>query len=285
MAKTLTRFLAHLLLGLLLLLWPWSVLQAGEHTPMLPQVYAEGDAVAGWWMSEKLDGVRGYWDGRLLWSKQGKLLQPPRAFVAGLPDFALEGELWGGRGSFERTAAVVRQLQSADWLQLQFAIFDAPTGSGPFSERIEQARRWFQDHPTPYAFVIEQIPVQDQAQLQAELQRVEAAGGEGLMVRNPQAHYAAGRSAEVLKVKSFADAEAVVIEHLPGQGENQGRLGALLVERPDGLRFRLGTGFSAAERLQPPPLGSSVSYKYYGLYPSGIPRFPAFLRLRQDQGM
>lgn len=252
---------------------------------MLPQVYAEGDAVAGWWMSEKLDGVRGYWDGRLLWSKQGKLLQPPRAFVAGLPDFALEGELWGGRGSFERTAAVVRQLQSADWLQLQFAIFDAPTGSGPFSERIEQARRWFQDHPTPYAFVIEQIPLADQAQLQAELQRVEAAGGEGLMVRNPQAHYAAGRSAEVLKVKSFADAEAVVIEHLPGQGENQGRLGALLVERPDGLRFRLGTGFSAAERLQPPPLGSSVSYKYYGLYPSGIPRFPAFLRLRQDQGM
>lgn len=281
MAQTLT----HGLIGLLLLLWPWSLVQAGEHAPMLPQVYAEGDAVAGWWMSEKLDGVRGYWDGRLLWSKQGKLLQPHPDFVAGWPDFALEGELWGGRGSFERTAAVVRQPQSADWLQLRFAIFDVPAGAGPFSERIEGARAWFQDHPTPYAFVIEQVPVENSAQLQAELQRVEAAGGEGLMVRNPQAPYAAGRSAEVLKVKSFADAEAIVIEHLPGQGENQGRLGALLVERPDGLRFKLGTGFSAAQRLQPPPLGSTVSYKYYGLYPSGIPRFPAFLRLRRDQGL
>lgn len=252
---------------------------------MLPQVYADGDAVAGWWMSEKLDGVRGYWDGRLLWSKQGKLLQPHPDFVAGLPEFPLEGELWGGRGSFERTASIVKQPQVAEWLQLRFAIFDVPTGSGPFSERIEVARAWFQDHPTPYTFVIEQVRVENSAQLQAELQRVEAAGGEGLVVRNPQAPYAAGRSAEVLKVKSFDDAEAVVVEHLPGQGENQGRFGALLVERPDGLRFRLGTGFSAAERLDPPPLGSLVSYKYYGLYPSGIPRFPAFLHLRQDQGL
>lgn len=273
------------LITLLLLLWSWSVALAREHAPMLPQVYAEGDAITGWWMSEKLDGVRGYWDGRLLWSKQGKLMQPHPDFVAGLPDFALEGELWGGRGSFELCASVVQQPLSEQWLQLQFAIFDLPAMPGPFSERIEQARRWFKDHPSPHAFVIEQIPVKDQSQLQAELQRVEAAGGEGLIVRNPQSLYAAGRSADLLKVKSFADAEAIVVEHLPGQGENQGRLGALLVERPDGLRFKLGTGFSAAERLEPPPLGSSVSYKYYGLYPSGIPRFPAFLRIRQDQGL
>lgn len=284
MARALSRAVSLPLLALLLWLWPGSLAGATEHAPMLPQVYAEGDAVAGWWLSEKLDGVRGYWDGRLLWSKQGKLLQPPPEFVAGWPDFPLEGELWGGRGSFERTASAVQQPLSPDWLQLQFAIFDRP-GPGPFSERIAQVRAWFQDHPSSYAFVIEQRPLETQAQLQAELARVEAAGGEGLMLRNPQGLYAAGRSAEVLKVKSFADAEAVVVEHLPGQGENQGRLGALLVERPDGLRFKLGTGFSAAERLEPPPIGSLVSYKYYGLYPSGIPKFPAFLRLRRDQGL
>lgn len=284
MAQALTK--AWLLpIALLLVLWPGSVLLATEHEPMLPRVYAEGDGVAGWWLSEKLDGVRGYWDGRLLWSKQGKLLQPHPDFVAGWPDFPLEGELWGGRGSFERTAAVVQQALSTDWRQLRFAIFDLPAAPGPFSQRIEQARRWFTAHPTPYAFVIEQRPLQTQAQLQEELRRVEAAGGEGLIVRNPQAPYAAGRSAEVLKVKSFADAEAVVVEHLPGQGENAGRLGALLVERPDGVRFRLGTGFTAAERLEPPPIGSLVSYKFYGLYPSGLPRFPAFLRIRQDQGL
>jgi DNA ligase 1 len=284
LAQALIRAVSKLLIALLLLLGFGSVALSTEHAPMLPQVYAEGDAVAGWWMSEKLDGVRGYWDGRLLWSKQGKLLQPHPDFVAGWPDFPLEGELWGGRGRFERTATVVQQPLAAEWLELQFAIFDRP-GPGPFGQRIEQARRWFTDHPTPYAFVIEQVAVQTQAQLQAELQRVEAAGGEGLIVRNPQAHYAAGRSAELLKVKSFADAEAVVIEHLPGQGENAGRLGALLVERPDGLRFKLGTGFSAAERLDPPPVGSLVSYKYYGFHSSGLPRFPAFLRIRQDQGL
>jgi DNA ligase 1 len=262
-----------------------SAAQATEHQPMLPQVYAEGDEVAGWLWSEKLDGVRGYWDGRLLWSKQGKLLHPPPAFVAGLPEFPLEGELWGGRGRFEATAAIVQQPQAEEWLQLRFAIFDAPADPGPFGERIEQARSWFAAHPTPYAFVIEQHPVQDRVQLQAELEQVERAGGEGLVVRNPRAPYAAGRSAEVLKVKSFADVEAVVVGHLPGQGANAGRLGALLVERPDGVRFRLGTGFSAAEREHPPPLGAVVSYKHYGLHPSGLPRFPAFLRLRHDQGL
>ena len=271
-------------LGLLLGGFPGAA-RALEHQPMLPQVYAQGDAVAGWLWSEKLDGVRGYWDGRLLWSKQGKLLHPPPAFVAGLPDFPLEGELWGGRGRFEATASIVQQPQSEAWLQLQFAVFDLPAAPGPFSARIELARSWFNRHPSPYAFVIEQHPVTDAAQLQAELERVERVGGEGLVVRDPRAPYAAGRSAEVLKVKSFADAEAVVVAHLPGQGANAGRLGALLVERPDGVRFRLGTGFSAAERQRPPPLGAVVSYKYYGFHSSGLPRFPAFLRLRHDQGL
>jgi DNA ligase-1 len=77
----------------------------------------------------------------------------------------------------------------------------------------------------------------------------------------------------------------VVIGHLSGQGANLGRLGSLLVELPDGTRFKIGTGFSAAQRQNPPPVGSVVTFKYYGFYQSGIPKFPSFLRIRHDQGL
>jgi DNA ligase-1 len=251
---------------------------------MLPGVYAEGRDISGWLISEKLDGVRGYWDGEQLWSKNGKLFHPPEAFVRDLPDFALEGELWGGRGTFEKTVSIVLKKEVHDgWLQLRFAIFDVPEAGGGVTGRLQKARQWFAAHPSPYAFVIGQRPVRNAKQLRQELQRVEKLGGEGLIIRNPDALYTAGRSREILKVKNFQDAEAVVVAQLPGRGKNLGRLGALLVELPDGTRFKIGTGFSDEERKNPPPVGEVITFKYLGYYPSGIPRFPSFLRIRRDK--
>lgn len=253
---------------------------------MLPQVYSEQVEVSGWWMSEKLDGVRGYWNGRQLLSKNGNLLFPPDEFIRGLPKFPLEGELWGGRGSFEPTVSIVRQQHPHDgWLRLKFAIFDVPRAPGSFRERIELARSWFAEHRSNYAFVIPQLPVRDQSHLQQELQRIENLGGEGLIVRRPDALYLAGRSAEILKAKNYRDAEATVVAQLPGKGRNEGRLGALLVELADGTQFKIGSGFSDAEREQPPPLGSVITFKYYGTYRSGIPKFSSFLRVRRDEGL
>lgn len=253
---------------------------------MLPQVYSQKTDVSGWLMSEKYDGVRGYWNGRQLLSKNGKLFFPPNEFIQNLPPFAIEGELWGGRGTFEQTVSIVnKQYPHSGWQELKFAIFDVPESSQVFLERIEKAKRWFREHPSPYTFVIAQIPITDQAHLQRELQRIEGLGGEGLIVRKPDVLYSAGRSIEILKVKNYQDAEATVVAHLPGKGKNEGRLGALLVEMDDGTRFKIGSGFSDAERESPPPLGTLVTFKYYGRYRSGIPKFPSYLRIRRDAGL
>jgi DNA ligase-1 len=263
-----------------------AVARAAPPAPMLPQVDDGRAAISGWLMSEKLDGVRGYWDGQQLWSKNGTLFQPPPAFVADLPPFALEGELWGGRGSFAATAAVVQRLDDpAGWLGLRFGVFDVPQAPGPFRQRIELVSAWFTAHPSAHAFVIAQQPVRDRDALRRELQRIERLGGEGLIVRDPEALYLGGRRPEILKVKSFQDGEAVVVGHLPGRGRNAGLLGALLVELPDGTRFKIGTGFSAAERGNPPPLGATITFKHHGHYRSGLPRFPVFLRIRRDLGL
>jgi DNA ligase-1 len=270
----------------LCLAWCFQPLPALALDIMLPQVYAENINVSGWLMSEKLDGVRGYWDGRQLLSKKGHPFHPPGEFIAGFPPFALEGEIWGGRGTFEDTVSIVKKQQPHDgWLKLRFAVFDVPEAPGGFNRRLQQAKDWFAAHPATFAFVIEQKKVADNRALQAELERVEKLGGEGLIVRRPDTLYARGRSRDILKVKSFYDTEAVVIEQIPGKGRNQGRLGSLLVELPNKIRFKIGTGFTDAQRLDPPSIGSIITFKYYGLYASGKPKFPSFLRIRTDNDL
>ncbi|MEN8265045.1 MAG: DNA ligase, partial [Nitrospirota bacterium] len=246
-------------------------------------VYEDNIDVSTWLMSEKLDGVRGYWDGERLLSKNGNDLNPPETFVKNFPDFPVEGEIWGGRGTFERTVSIVRKDEAHDgWLDLKFAIFDLPEAGGGFEERLNIARRWFDENPSEYAFVIVHKSVRSKERLKEELQRVEQLGGEGLILRKPGSLYSTGRSSEVLKVKSYYDMEALVLEHMEGTGRNRGRMGSLLVELPDKTRFKIGTGFSDEERINPPPIGSIITFKYYGYYKSGIPKFPSFLRIRKD---
>ena len=277
-------FTSARLLCLSFLIFIFTPATASE--PMLPQTYTSQAHIDGWWMSEKLDGIRGHWDGEQLWSRNGVLLKPPLEFIAGFPPFPLEGELWGGRGTFEQTASIVMRRQPHEgWLKLRFAIFDVPAASGPFRLRIKQAGAWFNQHPSPYAFVIEQIPLKNHDQLQQELKRISNLGGEGLIVRNPNAPYQTGRSPHILKVKQTYDAEATVIAYLPGQGRNSGRLGALLVKNDAGVEFRIGTGFTDAERDNPPAIGTVITYQYFGHYPSGIPKFPSYGRVRSDQGL
>jgi DNA ligase-1 len=253
---------------------------------MLPEVYTEQVEVTGWLMSEKLDGVRGYWDGERLLSKNGNAFFPPTAFIKGLPPFPVEGEIWGGRGSFEQTVSIVKREKPHDgWLKLKFAIFDVPDAPGGFTERIAKAERWFAKHPSAYAFVIRQILIESPVKLEQHLAHIEELGGEGLIVRKPDALYVPGRNTEILKLKKYQDAEAVVIAHLPGKGRNKGRLGSILVEMDNGIRFKIGGGFSDAERDDPPPVGSVITFKHYGKYQSGIPKFPSFLRIRSDQDL
>lgn len=237
----------------------------------------------GWWMSEKLDGVRAYWDGQGFFSRLGNPYLAPDWFTAGLPSTPLDGELWAGRKQFQRAVSIVRRQDRSDsWKKISFVVFDAPALDAPFEERLAQCRAVLEAARPPYAHVHEHHVCGGIEALRAELARIEALGGEGLMLRQPASRYVAGRSATLLKVKSFRDAEAHVVDHLPGEGRHKGRLGALLVERPGGTRFSVGTGFSDAERAAPPPIGSVITYRYQELSDAGVPRFPSYVGVRDD---
>jgi DNA ligase-1 len=129
---------------------------------------------------------------------------------------------------------------------------------------------------------VEQFRVADRAALKRRLDEVVRGGGEGLMLHLADAPYVTGRSDVLLKLKPLQDTEAVVIEHLPGKGKYQGRLGALRVQMPDGKKFLIGTGFTDAARQHPPPVGTAITYTYRGFSKTGLPRFASYLRVREE---
>lgn len=250
---------------------------------LLAQKWEHDVDLAGWWISEKLDGVRAWWTGHVFLSRQGNQYHAPDWFVAGLPDVPLDGELWLDRKSFQRMVSIVRrQDESPLWEQIAFVVFDAPAINTDFEARQAFLQTTFDEHQPRYARVLEQSRCDGIHHLQAELARVESLGGEGLMLRQPESLYEAGRSSTLLKVKTFHDADARVVEHLPGRGRHKGRLGALAVELPDGTSFSVGTGLSDRLREQPPAIGSTITFRYQELTDGGVPRFPSFVRVRRD---
>lgn len=256
---------------------------AAEPPPLLlAESWRGGLDVTQYLVSEKYDGVRGYWDGQRLWTRTGHPIQAPAWFVAALPQRPLDGELWLGRGRFEETSAAIRREipREAEWRQMRYQVFELPDAPGPFSERAAHIRQIVAQANAPWLVAVEQFHLPDDKALQRRLRELVKAGGEGLMLHRADAPYVTGRSDALLKLKLWHDADAVVIGHLPGKGRHSGKLGALRVRAPDGREFSLGTGFSDAQRHDPPPLGATVTYRYRELTAKGMPRFARFWRVR-----
>jgi DNA ligase-1 len=272
------------LLAVLLCLLVWPAFSAPPPEPMLATSYREGMPVSSFLVSEKLDGVRARWDGRALWTRGGARIAAPAAFTRGWPTEPMDGELWIARGRFDEVSATVRRAEADPqaWRRVRFMAFDLPAHPGPFADRVVRMRALVERAGNAHLAMIPQQRFDTVGGLDAELARVVAAGGEGLMLHRRNALYRAGRSEDLLKYKTHDDAEAQVVAHLPGKGKYQGMMGALLVRTPEGRSFRIGTGFTDAQRAKPPPLGAWLTYRYNGFTSTGLPRFARFLRLRDD---
>ncbi|HQY40121.1 MAG TPA: DNA ligase [Giesbergeria sp.] len=251
---------------------------------LLANVYRPGIPLDDYWVSEKYDGVRGYWDGHALRTRGGETVTAPAWFTAGWPPISMDGELWAGRGRFTHAQSTTRQQQPNDdaWRAMHFMVFDLPRHGGVFDERIPALNAVVERINQPWVQAVAQKRVATDTALQSLLQRTVRAGGEGLMLHRGSSRYQSGRSDDLIKLKTHEDAEARVVAHLPGKGRHAGRMGALLVEMPSGQRFRLGAGFTDAQREAPPPVGRWVTYRFRGTHDGGLPRFASFVRMRED---
>jgi DNA ligase 1 len=259
-----------------------------------PVLLANGwDGVAdlsGWWISTKYDGVRAYFDGKQLSSRQGNVFPAPQWFLDQLGSEPLDGELYLGRGRFQETTSLISQPEG--WKQLRFMVFDAPAVNGPFEQR--QAALVSMKFG-PVVQVTQQIPCRGIAHIKQELLQEESLGGEGIMLRQPESSYETRRSSSLLKVKTFFDAEAVVIGYKGGKNSNKGLVGALECSIPahitlqiggkactlaKGTQFFVGTGLTAQHRRNPPAVGSVITFRFLELTKDGIPRNGSFVAIR-----
>ena len=244
-----------------------------------------GRSPQGFLVSEKFDGVRAVWDGRVLHFRSGRLLAAPNWFVSALPATPLDGELWMGRGQFDRLSGVVRQAVPDDdaWRAVKYLVFDTPQNTAPFKDRVRLVQSAVGAARVPWLVPVGQELVNDAPALQALLQETVRNGGEGLVLHRTDALWRAGRSDALYKFKPEADEEARLVGYQPGKGRLQGQTGALLLQMPSGQRFALGAGLSDALRRDPPPVGAWVTYLYRDRTPSGLPRFASFVRVRDPE--
>lgn len=256
-------------------------LPAAEAPQLLLADSEHGQAdVSLYLVSEKLDGIRAFWDGAVLRTRQGNVLRAPSWFISPLPKQPLDGELWLGRGQFERLSSIVRRQTPDDvqWQQVRYLIFEMPHAAGTFRQRLQAMHALVAQQAVSWLQVVEQSTVTSRQALDEHLQQILRQGGEGLMLHRADALYTTGRSDVLLKVKPWRDGEATVLGYRPGRGKYTGMVGALHVRTAEGVELLLGSGLSDTDRRQPPPIGSSITYRYRELTARGRPRFATYHR-------
>lgn len=241
---------------------------------MLANPY-KGTDVIGWYMSEKLDGVRAVWDGYSLKSRNNKPIYAPQWFTSMLPiGVILDGELHTKRGDFQNIVSIVRKKVpiNLEWINITFKVFDT-IREGIFADRYS----YLLALEGNYIYsILPQYEVLSSAALDEYYNHMLSVGAEGLIIKNPTSVYEFRRSPNLLKLKPSNDDEATVFAHQPGEGKYVGMMGAIICKWRNRI-ITIGTGFNDAQRIDPPPLGSTIIFKYQHLTDDGMPRFPVFI--------
>lgn len=243
--------------------------------------YDETKNIIGWVVSEKLDGVRGFWDGKRLLTRSGNELYPPKWFLENYPPFAIDGELWTKRADFENIVSIVRSKNSnIRWQDITHNIFEVPNQSGGVLQRLDILSKYLQQNPSKFIKIIEQLPIKSKKQIKLLLDKVVSNNGEGLVVRNPNTPYQVGRLSNALKLKKYIDDECMVIEILKGKGKFFNKMGSIKCRLKNNDIVKIGSGFTDLEREYFVKIGTKITFKYYGRTKKGKYKYPVFLRIQ-----
>lgn len=265
-----------------LLFCVFPVLSDSSSKVFLLKTY-QNQEVVGWLMSEKLDGVRGVWDGKSLKTKNGNPIFAPQWFLKQMPPFAIDGELWTKRNDFEEIQSIVLSKTPDDrWRKITLNVFEVPNQQGGLLQRLSVLDKFLKKSNSPSIKIIPQQVVQSQQHLETTLKSIMDQSGEGLVVRKPEVSFYIGRTQDALKVKSFLDDECVLTGYKEGKGKFTGIVGSFICDW-HGMQLFIGSGIKKSLRITPPPIGSKLTFKYYGKTKSGKPKFATFLRVRQKE--
>jgi len=247
----------------------------------------DGQDPIGMMASEKLDGVRAYWNGEGFYSRNGNRFAAPLWLTDLLLDEELDGELYMGPGKLYETISIVKTEEPTPaWRKLRYMVFDAPEAGGPFRERLERARqlvreacfRWKMPGPCPVQLV-QHVPIRSAQDLDQFHREVTSRGVEGTMLRDPESLYERRRSGTLLKLKDFQDGLAEVVGYKEGATAKVGSYRMRDLEN-DALFAVDARHAPQGRRGGVLPVGTRVEYRFQERTPGGVPRHPILIGVR-----
>lgn len=253
-----------------------------------PESIAEN--IESYAISEKFDGVRGIWDGKEMFSKNGKKLAIPPCFAEKLAILELkdgefvEGELWADYGKFAEVSSLARRKNPtcAEFESVKYLIFNAQLNeSSDFLANLSKIQSILESHKMPQIRTITQHKFSSSKELQDFFDAVVAKGGEGVILRD---------SHTAFKLKAQHDAECKIIDYTRGKGRLSGKVGAIVCESladknagiKNGIIFRIGSGLSDEMRTNPPKIGTIITYKFSGVSKNSVPLHTRFWRVYRE---
>lgn len=220
-----------------------------------------GEDITGWFWSRKIDGFGCEWNGAAFVSRAGNEYDVPQAWADAMPERPLHGELFAG--SWSKTLSAVTR---GAWDELRFYVFDRMS-KRPFTERIATMPEL-----PDFCELVPHAPVFSTAHAKHLVGEFFEDGiCDGIVVRRPDVGYFNGRSADVLKLKPWQDAEATVLQ--PIFKTYKTIPSSHLVRSDDGLEFKVQ---HIPRETQP---GSRITFKFCGRHTDGAPKHPQFLRV------
>jgi len=245
---------------------------------LLLNTYKDQDTTK-WVMSEKLDGIRAYWNGKELLSRSGKKIHAPKWFTKDYPKFEIDGELWTKRGDFENISSIVRdKIPSSKWSEIKHYIFEVPNAKGGLFQRLEKVK----PYENEYIKILPQIIIRNIEHQKSYFLDIINNNGEGIVVRDPKSLYINKRTSKALKVKNFKDTECEIIGYTDGKGKYLDKVGAIVCQLSNKITFKIGSGMNDKFRNNPPKIGTKITFKYQNMTKYNKPRFPIYLRIRDN---
>jgi len=202
----------------------------------------------------------------------------------------LDGELYSDTLTFQELVGLVKRVtlkpgNDKQMLEVSLRVYDCVNAKKTDDFQVRYLDITGITHGAKYLSLVENILVDNEAQIHEAQRKFVEEGYEGAMVRNLKGPYAIGkRSPDLQKVKTFLDGEYEIVGFSEATGNDAGTV-IWECKTPEGLTFRVrprGTREARTEQYQNGNdyIGKQLTVRYQELTDDGVPRFPVGITIR-----
>lgn len=271
--------------------------------PMLAKVWQDykDEAIYPAYVQPKLDGMRLIANKEGLWTRNGKeyksiphIYEALKPLFKFNPKYIFDGEVYADKFAhdFNKICSLAKKTKPTDEdiaeseKSIEYHVYDFPYWDDVFSARHAELLKVAKHFKNKKLKIVETHEVASSKEIDTHYEKFVQDGYEGLMVRM-DAKYENKRTKVLLKYKEFKDDEYEILDVVEGVGNKSGGAGALVCKNKDNSTFHSNIKgnreFCKAMLINKNDyIGKMATIQFFNLTVDGVPRFPYFLRVRDE---